>query len=222
MEIEWYGQSAFRLSGNEHTVFIDPFDDLSAMTTRGMTWEYPAISGVSADLLLVTHEHRDHNGVDAIAGDPATLRATAGRHESPIGEVIGVASEHDDVAGTQRGPNTIFVFTLDGVRICHFGDYGQAALRPEQLAAIGEIDLLILPVGGMATIGAERAAEIVAQLSPRWVVPMHYRTHRIGFLEPADDFLARMDSVHTLDEPRFTLSEVPSGNGTVIVVPATP
>jgi L-ascorbate metabolism protein UlaG (beta-lactamase superfamily) len=218
MEIEWYGQSAFRLTGDEHTVFIDPFGDISSTA-----WAYPAISGVSADLLLVTHEHRDHNGVEVVAGDPATLRATAGRHESPIGEVIGVASEHDEVAGTQRGPNTIFVFTLDGVRICHFGDYGQAALRPEQLAAIGDVDLLIIPVGGMATIDAERAAEVVAELLPRWVVPMHYRTHRIGFLEPADDFLARMDTVHALDEPRFTVSDLPRGNRTtVVVVPAAP
>ncbi len=222
MEIEWYGQSAFRLTGDEHTVFIDPFGDVSSLSSRGITWEYPAISGVSADLLLVTHEHRDHNGVEVVAGEPATLRATAGRHQSPIGEVIGIASEHDDVAGTQRGPNTIFVFTLDGVRICHFGDFGQAALRPEQLAAIGEIDLLIIPVGGMPTLGASQAAEVVAQLSPRWVVPMHYRTHRIGFLEPADDFLARMDTVHALDEPRFTLSDLPSGNGPVAVVPAAP
>ena len=82
-------------------------------------------TGVEADLLLVTHEHRDHNGVEAIGGDPAILRSTAGTLESPVGEVVGVASEHDEVAGTQRGPNTIFVFTLDGVRVAHFGDFGQ-------------------------------------------------------------------------------------------------
>jgi L-ascorbate metabolism protein UlaG (beta-lactamase superfamily) len=192
------------------------------MASRGMTWDYPAISGVSPDLLLVTHEHRDHNGVEVIEGSPATLRSTAGRHESPIGEVVGVASEHDDVAGTQRGPNTIFLFTLDGTRVCHFGDYGQAALRPEQREAIGDVDLLFLCVGGMATIGADKAAELVEQLSPRWVVPMHYRTPRISFLEPADAFLERVGRVHQLDEPRFTVAELPDGDGTLAVVPAVP
>lgn len=75
------------------------------------------------------------------------LRSTAGRHESPIGEVLGIASEHDEAAGTERGPNTIFAFELDGIRVAHFGDFGQSALRPEQAAALGNIDLLFLPVG---------------------------------------------------------------------------
>src|SRR5690349_4661554 len=112
MELQWYGQSAFRLSDGGRTVFIDPFGDMSGLAAgRGLTWDYPPISGVSADLLLVTHEHRDHNGVEAIAGDPVILRG-AGTHESPVGTVVGIASEHDDAAGTQRGPNTLFVLEL--------------------------------------------------------------------------------------------------------------
>ena len=113
-----------------------------------MKWEYPAISEDGVDLLLITHEHVDHNGVDAIGGDPAIVRSTAGRLESPIGEVLGIASEHDDAAGTERGPNTIFAFDLDGVRVAHFGDFGQRELRPEQAAALEGIDLLFLPAGG--------------------------------------------------------------------------
>ena len=83
-----------------------------------------------------------------------SLRSTAGTLESPLGEITAIASEHDEQAGTARGPNTIFVFALDGLRVCHFGDFGQRGLRDEQAAAIGEIDLLILPVGGGPTIGA--------------------------------------------------------------------
>ncbi len=133
MQVEWYGQSAFRLSTDEQAVAIDPFADMSAMTaSRGMQFDYPPIEGVSADLLLVTHEHMDHNGVEVIGGDPAILRSTAGKLESPIGEIIAVASEHDEAAGTERGPNTIFVFELDGLRVCHFGDFGQSALRPSR------------------------------------------------------------------------------------------
>src|SRR3954470_8094707 len=183
MDLEWYGQSAFRLSDGERTVFIDPFDDMSAMADRGMQWDYPAIEGVTADLLLVTHEHLDHNGVGAIGGDPVVLRG-AGTHESPVGEIVGIASEHDEVAGTQRGPNTLFVFSFGGMRVAHLGDLGQSALRPAQLEALGRVDLLMVPVGGGPTIGAEQAMAIVDAVGARLVVPMHYRTGRTDFLEP--------------------------------------
>ncbi len=224
IRIEWYGQSAFHLSSPEHSVFIDPFGDLSSMAgARGMQFDYPAIDGVSAELLLVTHEHIDHNGVDAIGGDPTILRSTAGRLESPLGEVVAIASEHDEQAGTARGPNTIFVFDLDGARVCHFGDFGQASLRPEQADAIGAVDLLILPVGGGPTIGADGAADVVARLRPRWVVPMHYRTPRIGFLETADAFLSRFgDAVHRCAGPAFATDALPTADGPLVVVPAAP
>ena len=189
---------------------------------RDITFDYPPIEAEDVDLLLVTHEHLDHNGVEAVAGDPATLRAAAGTHESPIGDVVGIASEHDQSAGTERGHNTIFVFTLDGVRIAHFGDFGQAALRPEQREAIGEVDMVIVPVGGGFTIGAEQAARIVSELSPRWVVPMHYRTERVSFLEPADDFLDRMGRVERLDEPSFDTADLPEADEPLTVVPAAP
>src|ERR1051326_1215152 len=155
MQVEWYGQSAFRLSAAGQTVFIDPFGDVSRLTSQGLEWSYPQIAGVEADLLLITHEHGDHNGADAIDGDPVVLRSTAGKLESPVGEVLAVASEHDEEAGTSRGPNTIFVFSLDGVRVAHFGDFGQSSLRDEQAAAIGQVDLLFVPVGDGVTIGAE-------------------------------------------------------------------
>jgi Beta-lactamase superfamily domain len=106
MQIEWYGQSAFALRGEQVTVAIDPFGDVSGFAARGLTFEYPPIAGLEAELLLVTHEHRDHNGVEAVGGDPQVVRSTAGRFEAPAGEVLAVASEHDEVAGTQRGPTT--------------------------------------------------------------------------------------------------------------------
>ena len=195
MRIRWHGQSAYTLTGAEHTVAIDPFGDMSPFLGGRLRFAYPPVPEHEAHLLLVTHEHRDHNGVEAITGDPQVLRSTAGRFETPVGEVVAVASEHDEEAGTSRGPNTIFVFTLDGVRVCHFGDFGQTALRPEQREAIGPVDLLFLPVGGGPTIGADQAAEITRTLDPRWVVPMHYRTPAIDFLETADAFLALHDAV---------------------------
>ncbi len=146
MRVDWYGQAAFRLSGQDGTVFIDPFGDLSGMAASGMQFDYPPIEGVEADLLLVTHEHGDHNGVEVVGGNPAVLRASAGRHESPVGEVVAISSEHDEAAGTERGHNLIFVFKLDGLRVAHFGDFGQRSLRDEQADAIGDVDLLFLPV----------------------------------------------------------------------------
>jgi L-ascorbate metabolism protein UlaG (beta-lactamase superfamily) len=221
MRIQWYGQSAFELAADEASVFIDPFGDVSLLASRGLQFDYPAIEDVEAALVLVTHEHRDHNGVEAIGGSPPVLRSTAGTLESPVGEVVAVASEHDAVAGTQRGPNTIFVFTLDGLRIAHFGDFGQAALRDEQAAAIGEVDLVFIPVGGGPTVDAAQAREIVDRLGPRWVVPMHYRTPRVSFLEPADAFVETFgDAVVRLEGTSFETSELP--DGPVVVVPAVP
>jgi L-ascorbate metabolism protein UlaG (beta-lactamase superfamily) len=222
MHVEWYGQSAFRLRAGGTTVFIDPFGDVSALASRGLEWNYPAITGVEADLLLITHEHRDHNAAEMVGGSPAVLRSTAGRLESPIGEVLAIASEHDDAAGTERGPNTIFVFELDGARVCHFGDFGQRTLRDEQAAAIGTPDLLILPVGGGPTIDGDQAAAIAGRLQARWVVPMHYRTPRVNFLEPVDAFLERMPRVQRFEAATFDTAELPAGDGPLAVVPASP
>jgi L-ascorbate metabolism protein UlaG (beta-lactamase superfamily) len=221
MQVEWYGQSAFRLSNGDTTVFIDPFGDVSALASRGLEFNYPAIEGVDAHLLLVTHEHLDHNAVEAIGGDPVTLRSTAGKLESPIGEVVAVASEHDAAAGTERGPNTIFVFDLDGTRVAHFGDFGQSELRPEQAAAIGNVDLLFIPVGSGPTIGDEQAAAIAERLGAKWIVPMHYRTPKVSFLEPADAFLERIPNVHRVDSPSFDTAELPADTP-LAVVPAAP
>jgi L-ascorbate metabolism protein UlaG (beta-lactamase superfamily) len=191
MHIRWYGQSAFLLAG-EKSVFIDPF--FSPVTVRGgIEFKYPPIEDVAADLLLVTHEHGDHNAVEMIGGDPMVLRSP-GTHDSPVGEVVGIASEHDAVAGTQRGPNTIFRFTLDGLSVAHFGDFGQSAMREEQRAALGDVDVLFLPIGGGPTIGGESAAALIHQLRPRLVLPMHYRTAAVNFLEPPDAFLAAVAS----------------------------
>jgi L-ascorbate metabolism protein UlaG (beta-lactamase superfamily) len=221
VRIDWYGQSAFKLVA-EQTVFIDPFGDMSAAASHGLVWEYPPIEAVDSDLLLVTHEHADHNGIEAITGDPALIRSSAGSHESPIDTVIGVASEHDEAAGTQRGANVIYVFTFGGVRIAHFGDFGQAALRPEQREAIGDVELLFVPVGGMATIDAAQAAELVETLGPKWVVPMHYRTPRINFLEPADAFLGMFDNVERCSEPGFDTDALQPTDGPLVIVPTAP
>ena len=224
MKVTWFGQSAFLLEAAKGSVFIDPFGDTSGFADRGISFEYPPIEGVAADLVLVTHEHRDHNGVDVIGGSPAVLRSTAGRLDSPFGEVTAVASEHDPEAGTARGPNSIFAFAIDGLRVCHFGDFGQEALRPEQRAAIGDVDLLFIPVGAGPTIGARAANEIAGELRPRWLVPMHYRTDAIDFLEPPDEFLGLFDDDQVVrrEGTSFDTGELPAADGPLVVVPQPP
>jgi L-ascorbate metabolism protein UlaG (beta-lactamase superfamily) len=222
MRVDWHGQSAFTLDGEAATVFIDPWGDMSAAAAHGITWDYPAIVSPDAtDLLIVTHEHADHNGVEVITGEPTLVRSQAGTHESPVGNVVAIASEHDDAAGTERGPNTIVVFELDGIRVAHFGDFGQAALRPEQRAHLEGIDLLFIPVGGGFTIGGDTAAKIALELGAPWVVPMHYRTPKISFLETEEAFLDSMPAAQRLDTSTFDTADLAKGEPTAIV-PAAP
>lgn len=224
MRIRWYGQSAFLLSG-EKTVMIDPFGPLGEQAAaRGIVFEYPAIEPVDADLLLITHEHADHSAAELATGSPTVIRSTAGTFDSPVGEVAAVASEHDDVAGTTRGPNTIFRFSLDGLRVCHLGDLGQSVLRPEQVAAIGAVDVLFVPSGDGPTVGGDAAAEVVRALGPRLVVPMHYRTPAIGFLDPPDVFLDALGApVERLDEQAFDPAHHLGSTGRpAVVMPAAP
>jgi L-ascorbate metabolism protein UlaG (beta-lactamase superfamily) len=181
---------------------------MSAAAARGLQFDYPPLEDVTADLLLVTHEHSDHNAVEVVGGDPVLIRSSAGTFaDTPVGEVVGVASEHDAVAGTQRGANVMYAFTLDGVRVAHLGDFGQSILRGEQAAALGAIDLLFVPVGDGPTIGASLAHEIAGTLGARWVVPMHYRTRRTNFLEPADAFVERFSSVVRPGTASFELGD---------------
>jgi L-ascorbate metabolism protein UlaG (beta-lactamase superfamily) len=224
VKVRWYGQSAFLLSGSKR-VFVDPFGSMDGLAARGLKFDYPPIEGVEADLVLVTHEHGDHNQVDVVGGSPGVVRG-AGTHESAVGEVLGVSSEHDDVAGTKRGANTILRFELDGLVLAHLGDFGQPALRPEQREALGRVDVVFMPVGGGPTIGGEPAAAVVRELAPRLVVPMHYATEAVNFLEPPDAFLdalgaqvERVDSpeaeieplLGTAEQPRVVLLAAPTG-----------
>jgi L-ascorbate metabolism protein UlaG (beta-lactamase superfamily) len=223
MRVDWHGQSAFTLDGDAATVFVDPWGDMSAAASRGIEWGYPPIEPPAAvDLLIVTHEHADHNGIEIIDGEPTLVRSVAGTHAGPIGDVVAIAAEHDGVAGTERGPNTIVVFDLDGIRIAHFGDFGQPALRPEQRAHLDGIDLLFMPVGGGPTIDGATAAGIAIDLGASWVVPMHYKTAKINFLETEESFVAAMPASQLLLSSSFDTADLEKGAGPTAIVPAAP
>ncbi len=219
MQVTWYGQAAFLLEALEGSVLVDPFAAVSPRA--GMVFDYPPLPRLAPDLVLITHEHFDHNGLQALGEPTMTIRSTAGRFETPVGEVLAVAGEHDDVAGTRRGPNSIFRLTLDGLRIAHFGDFGQTALRAEQLGQIGPVDLVFLPVGAGPTIGPAAAFAIARALEARYVVPMHYRTPAVNFLEPVEPFLALWQDVLTLEGPSFDSRALPA-TSPLCVVPKPP
>ncbi|MBM3470042.1 MAG: MBL fold metallo-hydrolase [Armatimonadetes bacterium] len=172
--IRYFGQSFFLVTSGALRIAIDPFGDIG----------YPFPSG-EGDVVLVTHEHRDHNNVGLIGGAPRILRGLTdgGREWAKIYERIAgtlfytVPSFHDDQFGTARGLNAIFVMETGGLRIAHLGDHGQPFLSEGVLRAIGRVDILMIPVGGAPfTIGAREATHIVGQIHPRLAIPMHYRT----------------------------------------------
>ncbi len=172
--IRYYGHSFFLLTAGGLRIAIDPYGDIG----------YP-MPEVEGDVVLVTHEHRDHNNAGLVRGARRVLRGLTegGRDWAKIHEriegalVYAVPSFHDDQFGTARGLNTIFVVEVAGLRIAHFGDIGQPRLTDGVLRAIGRLDVMMIPVGGAPfTIGAREATEITSQIRPRLVVPMHYKT----------------------------------------------
>lgn len=220
MHVQWFGQSAFLLSDGTQRVFVDPFFVGDAIPMR---FEYPAIEGVEADVLLVTHEHPDHNNVGAVGGEPAVVRCAEGATETPIGTVTGIASEHDAAGGTQAGPNVIYRFAFDELDVVFLGDLGQSELRPEQVEAIGTPDVLFVPVGGGYTIGSDVAEQISRLVGARWLVPMHYSTSAFELPEGVEAFAERFDAVQrTGATAELTAHGEGDGDGdgpTVVILP---
>ncbi|MDF2956623.1 MAG: L-ascorbate lactonase UlaG [Candidatus Alkanophagales archaeon MCA70_species_1] len=169
MKIIWHGHACFEIISEEgKKIVTDPFDESIG---------YPRLD-IAADVVLVSHEHYDHNNVAAVRGRPEVVRG-AGEHVAKGIKFYGVKTYHDAAKGAQRGENTVFVFEVDGVTLCHLGDLGHV-LEEEQLneirRAAASIDVLFVPVGGTFTIDAGDAEKVISQLSPKIVVPMHFKT----------------------------------------------
>lgn len=174
MEVIYYGHAAFLLkAGDGTTILIDPFDDQPG---------YP-IPDVAPTAVSVSHEHFDHNHVAMAKGNPKVVRGLAdgGKDWAKVDERVGgvritaVPTFHDSTGGSQRGRNTVFIFEVEGLRVVHAGDLGHT-LDAVQINAIGRPDVLMIPVGGFYTIGPGEAAQVIAALRPRVVIPMHYKT----------------------------------------------
>jgi len=171
---------------------------------------------VEADIVVVSHDHEDHNNIQAAKGQPFVIKG-AGRHGISGLEFRGVASYHDSDEGRKRGKNTIFCFALDSIRICHLGDLGHL-LSKAQVDAIGPVDLLFLPVGGIYTLGARCAETVMGQLRPAVTVPMHYSTKALCFeLERVDNFLMGRDFLGPLDYLEITRDNLPKESKVVLL-----
>lgn len=164
MTISWYGQSCFRIETRKAVLAIDPFSKEIGL----------APPRFAAELVLVTHSHPDHANTSAIAGGPRLI-AGPGEYEAHGISVTGIPTFHDAERGRKRGLNTAYRVEADGLAVVHLGDFGEASLREETAEAIGDVDVLLVPVGGTYTVGADAAARIVGQIEPKLVIPMHYR-----------------------------------------------
>ncbi|VVB67376.1 Beta-lactamase superfamily domain protein [uncultured archaeon] len=180
MNVFWFGHSCFFLEGARGpSLLLDPFHEEEV--------GYP-LPVVEAEIVVVSHDHLDHNNLESVGGHPLLIKGP-GRHTALGLEFLGVPSYHDREGGRLRGENTIFCFTVGGIRVCHLGDLGHP-LSQAQVGAIGPVDLLFLPVGGLYTIDALGADLVMRQLHPAAAVPMHYQTSALSFeLESVDEFL---------------------------------
>ncbi|HOI69254.1 MAG TPA: MBL fold metallo-hydrolase [Methanothrix sp.] len=209
MKISWLGHSCFRIEdGSGRVVVTDPFDEAVG---------YP-LPKTKADVVTISHDHHDHNNVRTLKGNPAVVRGPGKKAAAGI-EFRGIASYHDDQGGKRRGKNTIFSFEMDGIRVCHLGDLGHL-LSEEDAAALGEVDVLMIPVGGVYTLDAGGAKKVVGQIRPKVVIPMHFMTPALTFkVESADRFLSgqRVERPgHTLEVSKETLPK--GGEGPLIVL----
>lgn len=202
MQIAWKGQACFQitsLQGNKEQVkiLIDPFEDSLGLK----------LPPQEADLVLVTHSHFDHNNVKAAKGEPFLIDSP-GEYEVKGVFVQGIKTFHDDVQGKERGLNTVYTVAAEGITLCHMGDFGQKELTPEQVEKIGQVDVLMIPVGGTYTINGKESGKIISQIEPRIIIPMHYALPRLKVkLAPVEEFLRAMGKKGLQPQAKLALKE---------------
>jgi L-ascorbate metabolism protein UlaG (beta-lactamase superfamily) len=195
VDITWLGHACFRIRGSQATVITDPFPPGLGYTLGKQT----------ADIVTISHPHPSHSYDKGISGEYRLVRGP-GEYEISGVLILGIATYHDSVKGQSRGKNTIYLMEIDGVPICHLGDIGHVP-SDEQVEEMGNVDVLLLPVGGVSTINAAMAAEAVRKLEPKAVIPMHYKTPQTNRdLEPVDNFLKEMGQTQVEPRPKFTFS----------------
>ena len=214
MKVKWLGHACFLItSGSGLRVITDPY-----LVGGGLN--YSPIKE-TADVVLVSHDHDDHNNVSAVQGKPEVVKGGGTRTAKGV-QFRGVATSHDASAGQQRGLNTVFSFAMDNLRLCHLGDLGHV-LTPAQVAEIGAVDILFIPVGGYFTIDAVVANQVCDQLKPKVVIPMHFKTPKCGYpIACVEDFIKGKKHVRKAagSEIEFERQKLPTATEIVLLQPA--
>lgn len=195
MDINWLGHSCFRLKGKQATIVTDPFPPDLGYTLGKLT----------ADIVTVSHQHPGHAYAKGIGGDPKVI-AGPGEYEIKGVLIIGIATFHDADGGQKKGKNTVYLIEFDGITVCHLGDLGHV-LTTEQVEEIDDVDVLLLPVGGGSAINAATAAEVIRQIEPKVVIPMHYQTPVLKReLATVDGFLKEMGIERPTSQPKLSFN----------------
>ena len=194
MNIRFLGHSCFLVTTDGGTKIV--FDPYEPGGSRGGL-EYGPIRE-PADIVVISHEHADHNYAAGVPGNPEVIRG-AGEHAVAGLTFRGHAMKHDAKGGDERGEDIVFCVEIDGVHLCHLGDLGHE-LSAAQVAQIGAVDVLMCPVGGFFTIDARGATQVIGALKPRITIPMHYKTPKAAFpIAPVDDFVRNKSNVRRLE-----------------------
>lgn len=208
MEITWLGHSCFLIRGKEKTIITDPYHpDLGYR-----------LGEPEADIVTLSHFHPGHNYIEGVANEPKRIKSP-GEYEIGGIFITGVATFHDNRKGDLRGKNTIYIIEMDGITLCHLGDLGHP-LAAYLIEEIGDIDILFLPVGEVSTMPIDTALEIVRQLEPPIVIPMHYKTEAFtGDLSPVDKFLDKMRIRELEAKPKLSItsSSLPTTTQTIVL-----
>jgi L-ascorbate metabolism protein UlaG (beta-lactamase superfamily) len=198
MKIKWLGHSAFAIASKSGDIIItDPY------TTSVVG--YPKIT-VEADIVTVSHQHGDHNDTKSLPGKPQVIDKEGEYDVSGI-KIKGIPCFHDESGGKERGRDIIFVYEIDGICIAHLGDLGHV-LSKDQLDKMGRIDILLIPVGGYYTIDPKQATEVVNQILPKVVIPMHYKTEVVNMpIVPVDEFVKDKKNVKKINASEMAIEK---------------
>jgi L-ascorbate metabolism protein UlaG (beta-lactamase superfamily) len=207
MDITWLGHSCFRIKGKEVTVITDPYPP-------GMGY---SLGRPQANIVTLSHSHPGHSYTSGVTGDFKVIKGP-GEYELKETFITGIATWHDAVQGQKLGKNTVYLFEMDSITLCHLGDLGHLP-SSEFIEDVGDIDVLFLPVGGVSTIGGSTAAEIVRRLTPKVAIPMHYKTATLKKdLEPVDKFLKEMGIKEQVSQPKLSVSRSNLPASTQVIV----
>lgn len=209
-EFRWLGHNCFRMKAREATILTDPLDRITGYAMPKQT----------ADIVTISHDHPGHNNLNGVR-PPYQVVNGPGEYELHDVFITGIRTYHDVEKGATHGYNTMYLITVEGIVICHLGDLGHP-LTEEQIEAVSECDILLVPAGGGTVLSPEAAADLIAQIAPKIVIPMQYATpngdRELGTVEAFAKRLG-VDMPETLDKLVIRQSELPEAMRLVVLAP---